>query len=41
MDRNTAVHAYQEIDWEIVFRIATDHLDDFRAFSRQILAAMK
>jgi uncharacterized protein YutE (UPF0331/DUF86 family) len=39
--RNTAVHAYQEIDWEIVFRIATDHLDDFRAFSRQILAAMK
>jgi uncharacterized protein YutE (UPF0331/DUF86 family) len=39
--RNTAVHAYQEIDWEIVFRIATDHLDDFRAFSRQILEAMK
>jgi uncharacterized protein YutE (UPF0331/DUF86 family) len=37
--RNTALHAYQAIDWEIVFRIATEHLDDFRAFSRQILDA--
>lgn len=35
--RNTAVHAYQAIDWEIVYRIATDHLDDFRDFARQIL----
>lgn len=35
--RNTAVHAYQEIDWNIVYRIITEHLDDFRDFSRQVL----
>jgi len=36
--RNTLVHAYQEIDWNIVYRIITKHLDDFRDFSRQVLA---
>ena len=36
--RNTVVHAYQEIDWNIVYRIITKHLDDFRDFSRQVLA---
>lgn len=36
--RNTLVHAYQEIDWNIVYRIITEHLDDFRDFSRQVLA---
>jgi len=35
--RNTAVHAYQEIDWNIVYCIITEHLDDFREFARQIL----
>lgn len=35
--RNTAVHAYQEIDWQIVYRIITEHLDDFRDFARQML----
>jgi uncharacterized protein YutE (UPF0331/DUF86 family) len=35
--RNTVVHAYQEIDWNIVYRIITEHLDDFREFSGQIL----
>lgn len=35
--RNTAVHAYQKIDWEIVYRIITGHLDDFRNFAQQIL----
>lgn len=35
--RNTAVHTYQEIDWEIVYRIITIHLDDFRDFSKQII----
>ncbi|MEI6892124.1 MAG: DUF86 domain-containing protein [Pontiella sp.] len=35
--RNTAVHAYQEIDWDIVYCIITEHLDDFRSFARQIL----
>ena len=35
--RNTAVHTYQEIDWNIVYSIITEHLDDFRDFMRQIL----
>lgn len=35
--RNTVVHAYQEIDWEIVYCIITEHLDDFRDYARQIL----
>ncbi len=35
--RNTAVHAYQEIDWNIVYCIITEHLDDFRDFALQIL----
>ncbi|NLX25847.1 MAG: DUF86 domain-containing protein [Lentisphaerae bacterium] len=35
--RNIAVHAYQQIDWTIVYRIITEHLDDFRDFARQIL----
>lgn len=39
--RNTAVHAYQEMDWEIVYRIITEHLDDFRDFSRQMMKAIK
>lgn len=34
--RNTAVHAYQEIDWQIVYRIVTEHLDDFREYARQM-----
>jgi len=38
--RNTAVHAYQEIDWEIVYRIITEHLNDFRDFSRQMMNAI-
>ncbi|MBP7865811.1 MAG: DUF86 domain-containing protein [Acidobacteria bacterium] len=35
--RNIAVHAYRRIDWEIVFAIVHHHLEDFRAFSREIL----
>jgi len=35
--RNTAVHAYQEIDWRIVFIIISEHLSDFRDFARQVL----
>jgi len=38
--RNVAVHAYQEIDYAILFSICTKHLDDFRAFARQIMAAL-
>ncbi len=39
--RNTIVHAYQKIDWGIVYCISTEHLDDFRDFTRQILDVMK
>ena len=35
--RNTVVHAYQEVDWRIVFAIATEHLNDFQKFIVQIL----
>lgn len=38
--RNVAVHAYQEIDYAVVFSICTRHLDDFRAFARQVLATL-
>ncbi len=33
---NVAVHAYQEIDWEIVYSIISKHVNDFRNFARQI-----
>ena len=39
--RNVAVHAYQEIDYAIVYSICTKHLDDFRSFIRQVLDAME
>lgn len=39
--RNIAVHAYQEIDYAIVYSICTKRLDDFRDFARQIMAALK
>lgn len=38
--RNTAVHAYRTINWDIVFSICTKHLDDFRAFARLIMSAL-
>ena len=39
--RNTAVHAYQEIDWAIVFSIITERTNDFRDFSRQIMSRLE
>jgi uncharacterized protein YutE (UPF0331/DUF86 family) len=36
--RNISVHEYQKIDWLIVYRIITEHLDDFKDFARQVLA---
>ena len=39
--RNTAVHAYRVINWDIVFSICTKHLDDFRAFARQIMTILE
>lgn len=35
--RNTAVHAYRDIDWEIVYSIITTRLVDFRDFARCII----
>jgi uncharacterized protein YutE (UPF0331/DUF86 family) len=36
--RNIAVHEYQNIDWMIVYRIITEHLEDFKDYARQVLA---
>ena len=35
--RNIAVHEYQSIDWEVVHKIITDHLDDFRVYAKEVL----
>ena len=32
--RNISVHAYYKIDWEIVYAIVTQRLDDFSHFAR-------
>lgn len=34
--RNTAVHAYQQINWEIVYSIITEHVEDFREYLREV-----
>jgi uncharacterized protein YutE (UPF0331/DUF86 family) len=34
--RNTAVHAYQQIDWAIVRSIITDRLSDFGEFIKEV-----
>jgi uncharacterized protein YutE (UPF0331/DUF86 family) len=34
--RNVAVHSYRQIDWDIVFAITTEHLEDFEEFARQV-----
>ena len=34
--RNIAVHAYQQIDWQIVYQIITSKLDDFKKFAQEI-----
>ncbi|NOQ50938.1 MAG: DUF86 domain-containing protein [Desulfuromonadaceae bacterium] len=36
--RNISVHEYQKIDWLIVYRIITEHNEDFKDFARQIMA---
>ena len=38
--RNVAVHAYQSIDWAIVFCISHDRLGDFRAFAQAVVGAL-
>ena len=34
--RNLAVHNYEDINWAIVYSIATRHLDDFKLFAKAI-----
>ena len=34
--RNISVHAYQTLDWTIVYAIATERLDDFVHFGRAV-----
>jgi uncharacterized protein YutE (UPF0331/DUF86 family) len=36
--RNIAVHNYRTIDWQIVFSIIHEHLDDFRQYAKAITA---
>jgi uncharacterized protein YutE (UPF0331/DUF86 family) len=35
--RNRVVHLYQEVDEQEVYRILTEHLDDFRMFIRDAI----
>ena len=32
--RNIAVHNYEAIHWDVVHRIATEHLDEFAEFAK-------
>lgn len=36
--RNVAVHNYDEVEWAIVYAIATRHQQDFKTFASQIIA---
>jgi uncharacterized protein YutE (UPF0331/DUF86 family) len=38
--RNLAVHEYSELDYSLVYAIATDHLNDFKEFARNILNSL-
>jgi uncharacterized protein YutE (UPF0331/DUF86 family) len=39
--RNIAIHNYEAVDWQIVFAIATQHLDDFTDFARHTIETLK
>ncbi len=39
--RNIAVHEYEKIDWDIVFSIITNHLDDFKRYAGAVLKYME
>lgn len=34
--RNIGIHNYEAINWEIVFSIVTEHIDDFKDFARAV-----
>jgi len=35
--RNIAVHAYQKLDWDIVYYISQEGLNDFKTFAKEIM----
>ncbi|MFP5520387.1 MAG: type VII toxin-antitoxin system HepT family RNase toxin [Bdellovibrionia bacterium] len=35
--RNLLVHEYSKIDWDIVAKVANEHLDTFRKFAKEVL----
>jgi uncharacterized protein YutE (UPF0331/DUF86 family) len=37
--RNILVHAYKKIDWNIVWKIIKEHLDDFVVFAGEVLSS--
>ena len=39
--RNISVHAYEKINWSIVYSIISDNLNDFRLFARDITDFLK
>lgn len=39
--RNIAVHAYQEVDWNIVYSIITKELSVFNSFAKQIVKKLE
>lgn len=39
--RNIAVHAYQKMNWNIVYKIAKNGINDFVEFARQVTEKMK
>lgn len=36
--RNIAIHQYRSIDWQVVYAITRDHLDDFRQFASCVVS---
>lgn len=36
--RNLAVHNYHDLNWDIVFAVASKHLEDFKEFAKNISA---
>ena len=39
--RNISIHEYETVDWDIVYAIATEHIQDFRDFSKAVLALIE
>lgn len=35
--RNIVVHEYRLVNWDIVYAIITEHLDDFKEYARQVI----